>query len=134
MGQVSGRSCAKVINTDVKNAVVKLQLAAPGLVAGRAYSFCVKARVSTSLSTTMRLQVLAENKSLCSARVAGCGLDDLLVLGSGNATATWSAVSFHIVAPLNSTAIYVRQSQRGLLWPERGMPHGRDHACGVQTL
>ena len=114
--QVSGRSCAKVINTDVKNAVVKLALVPPGLVMGQAYTFSIQAHVSPSLPSVLQLHVHAQNTTLCSSRVAGCRQKDLLVLGGGNATSVWGAVTVDFVSPVNSTVIYLSQAQVGLLW------------------
>ena len=91
------------LNTDVKNAVVKLALVPPGLVMGQAYTFSIQAHVSPSLPSVLQLHVHAQNTTLCSSRVAGCRQKDLLVLGGGNATSVWGAVTVDFVSPVNST-------------------------------
>jgi hypothetical protein len=86
------------------------------MMVGTTYTFTVNARVSPSLRAAVGLQLVAQNATLCSSRVVGCGLGDLLVLGRENATATWSALTMSFAAPVNTTVVYLRQAAPGLLW------------------
>ena len=119
---VSGRSSAKVINTDHQHAAIRLSLSS-GVVAGDSYTFSISARVSPSIPTPVGLQLLAQNTTLCGLMINGCALGDLMVLGSGNATKEWVTLSWEFVSPLNATVIYLAQAQAGTIWLDDATLH-----------
>lgn len=121
---VSGRSSAKVINTDHQHSAVRLSLCPPGIVAGDTYTFNIFVRVSPSVTTPVGLQLLAQNTTLCRSIVNGCGLGDLLEFGKlKHATEVWTQLSWEFVSPLNATVIYLAQAQAGTLWLDDATLH-----------
>ena len=120
---ISGRSSAVVRNTDHEHAVIKLSLS-EGVVAGESYTFSISARVSPSIPKPVGLQLLAQNATLCTSLVNGCGLGDLLVLGKRQqVTEVWTSLSWNFVSPLNVTVVYLRQAQAGTLWLDDATMH-----------
>ena len=115
----SGRSSAKVMNTDVEHARVCVSLAhganatlPPGLIAGHQYTVQLWSRVAPS-TLPMRLTIAAKD-ARCQN---GCIATNSSVLASGSAGGgKFTAIRATFIAPVNSTTLYVQQHGLGTLW------------------
>ena len=117
---VSGRSCAKIMNTDIEHARVCVTLAhgsnatlPPGIIAGRRYTLHLAARVAPSTGS-IRLTIAAKDKR-CSN---DCMTTNSTVLASGlaGAASNFTSIRATFIAPVNSTTLYVQQHSSGTLW------------------
>lgn len=117
---VSGRSCAKIMNTDFEHARVCVALAhgsnatlPPGLIAGHRYTLHLAARVAPS-TQSIRLTIAAKDER-CSS---GCMATNSTVLASGlaGAASNFTSIRATFTAPVNSTTLYVQQHSSGTLW------------------
>jgi hypothetical protein len=113
----SGRSSARLINTDYEHAHACVLLTKganktlpAGLIAGRQYTVELWGRVSPS-SGSMQLTVSAKD-----ARCLNCLISNSTVLASGAVGSNFTSISAEFTSVINSTTLFVKQHAAGTVW------------------